>query len=149
MDAQDQNNYEGFKSIEPWEFTAAPDNLPLGLDLPAEPPPDKVSDPEEDTDFRQAQPEPNDVELVSKEKPEISEAERRTSEVEPQVIDDAAEDTEEIEQPLAAYSKIIDDDFTTVELDGKFGVFLFFFCLIYFNFFFFDLFEPCMYRFIS
>ena len=142
MDAQDQNNYEDFKSTEPQEFTAALDTLPLGLDLPPEPPPDKVSDPEQDRNFRESQPKPNDAELASEEKLQISEVERRTSEeklqiseverrtseVEPEINDGLAEVTEEIEQPLPAYSKIIDDDFTTVELDGKFLVFVLF-CL--------------------
>ena len=125
MDAQDQNNREDFKCTEPQEFTSTHDTPPQGLPHePPEPPAGNVSDPERDIDpdlhEQQLDLEPNELELVSEEKPEFSEAERRISEVEPEINNNAIEDTEDVEEPVPAYSKINDDDFATVELDGKF-----------------------------
>ena len=146
MDAQDQNNREDFKCTEPQEFTSTHDTPPPGLlHEPPEPPAGNVSDPERDIDpdlhKQQLDLEPNELELVSEEKPEFSEAERKISEVEPEINNnnaiedteeveqpepayskinnDAIEDTEDVKEPVPAYSKINDDDFTTVELDGK------------------------------
>ena len=123
MDAQDQNNREEFKSAEPQEFTSTHDTPPPP-GLPPEPPAGNVSDPERDIDpdlhEQQIDLEPNELELISEEKPEFSEAERRISEVEPEINNNAIEDTEDVEEPVPAYSKINDDDFATVELDGKF-----------------------------
>ena len=122
MDAQDQNNREEFKCAEPQEFTSTHDTPPPGL--PHEPPAGNVSDPERDIDpdlhEQQLDLEPNELELVSEEKPEFSETERRISEVEPEINNNAIEDTVDVEEPVPAYSKINDDDFATVELDGKF-----------------------------
>ena len=118
MDAQGQNNREEDKSAEAQEFTSAHDTLPPGLP-PEPPPPDNVSvsdqELETDPDLYQQQLQPIELELVSEEKPEFSEAERRTSEVEPEINNNAIE---EDEKPVPAYSKINDDDFMTVELDG-------------------------------
>ena len=120
MDAQDQNSREEDKSAEAQEFTSGHDTLPPGLP-PEPPPPDNVSVSDQeldiDPDLHQQQLQPIELELVSEEKPEFSDRERRTSEVEPEINNNAIE---EDEKSVPAYSKINDDDFATVELDGKF-----------------------------